>query len=137
MASTSNSAQLLGKSGEMAAARYYQESGHKIIARNWRTGHLELDLICEKCNEIIFVEVKTRKNDAYGGGYGAITANKKRHLIKAALLWLREANKWTAPCRFDVLCLYPLGSSFRMEQYRDAIELSTFMDSCHAYWQPW
>lgn len=122
----------LGIVGEDAAAAILSAAGYMVLARNWRCGRLELDLVCEQNGTIVFVEVKTRSKNSHGGGYGAIDARKRRNLLAAAQVWLNRNGLWQSPCRFDILCLYGSGEYFRMEHYPNAF--SQALDSCHSYW---
>lgn len=121
-----------GANGEAAAAAFLANKGYEILARNWRKGRLEIDLICEHTGQIIFVEVKTRHGKGYGGAIGSIDRHKKERLIRAAEIWLLQNGLWQKPCRFDVICLYASGQYYRMEHYPDAF--SQAMDRCNAYW---
>ena len=56
----------LGKKGEEIAANYLAEKGYKIIARNWRFGKDEIDIIAEHDNFLVIIEVKTRSSSDYG-----------------------------------------------------------------------
>lgn len=127
----------LGRSGEELAAAILARGGYRVLARNWRFGKLELDLICENGRQIVFVEVKTRSSDICGGGLGAITKAKKRRLALAAEAWLGRNGMWGRPCRFDVVCLTGAAGNFRMEHYRNAFEFTEAMDCGGAHWQPW
>lgn len=75
---------LIGNAGEEAAAQFLQQKGHRIIARNWRTKYCEIDIISRQGGTVYFTEVKHRKNDARGGGLGAITPKKQRQMKFAA-----------------------------------------------------
>ena len=54
----------LGRLGEQQACRYLAEKGYSLLARNWRLGHLEIDIIADYFGEVVFVEVKTRSSEA-------------------------------------------------------------------------
>ncbi len=114
----------LGRKGENAAENYLVACGYKILARNWRHSHLELDLVCRDKEYLVFVEVKTRQNADFGGPEGAITAAKKRRLAKCALFWLKEHDAWNIPARFDVVCLTACGKTYHLEHYRNAFDFS-------------
>jgi len=74
-----------GNAGEDKACEFLEERGYTTIARNYHGGRYgEIDIVASIGNAIIFVEVKTRHNDSFGGGIYSITANKKKHLKKAA-----------------------------------------------------
>lgn len=121
-----------GARGEAIAAEILTSRGFQVLSRNWRHKHLELDIICRKNNEIIFVEVKTRRSAKYGGGAAALTPQKQRKLLAASQFWLMENNLWGSPCRFDLICLYGFGANFRMEYYANAF--CQTMDRSHPYW---
>lgn len=132
-----NGAMQLGAAGEETACGILRRHGYNILARNWRCGRLELDIICEHDAQIVFVEVKTRRKNARGGGAFAVNESKKRRLLRAAAAWLSISGLWGRPCRFDVICLTGTAENFRMEHYRNAFELSEAMGCGNPYWQPW
>lgn len=123
-----------GAAGEDFAAAFLHEHGYNIVERNWRFGHLELDIVCEHKGWIVFVEVKTRRSSVCGGGAGAITTAKKSKLLKAAQAWISAHKLWNKPCRFDVLCLTGSLDCFAVEHYRNAFELGEALDYCHSHW---
>ena len=61
----------LGHAGEEAAATLLLRAGFRLLDRNWRQGRLELDMVCRDGAELVFVEVKTRRSEAYGGSRNA------------------------------------------------------------------
>ena len=67
----------LGKWGEQVVADYLVAGGYDIVERNWRLNHLEIDIIATKGDEIAFVEVKSRSDDAIDP-LSAITSSKVR-----------------------------------------------------------
>lgn len=91
-----------GREGEDAAARAVLARGWKILDRNWRAGHLELDIICQDGEEIVFLEVKTRAEHGLASPAEALTPEKRRRLIRAAQAWLSAHDAWERPCRFDL-----------------------------------
>ncbi len=125
----------LGNRGEETAAAYLVQKGFVIIERNWRHGHLEIDLICKDKDSIVFVEVKTRRNRLYGGASYAVSSRKKRNLSRAADAWLSREGDWSSPCRFDVICLTGNSDSFSLQHYTDAFSYVPPLDSCDANWQ--
>lgn len=127
----------LGQDGEHAAMRLLEKSGCRILAANWRYGHLELDIVCQDGDNIVFVEVKTRKDAARGGAISAVTPAKMRRLCRAALAWLKLNDAWGRPCRFDVICATGQGKEFTLEHFVNAFPLSHSLDRGNAPWQPW
>ena len=65
-----------GKEGEEEAAAYLIDKGYSIRHRNWHCGKKELDIVAEYRNELIVIEVKTRKNTRFGNPEDAVTDKK-------------------------------------------------------------
>ena len=111
-----------GNRGEDLAADYLQRHGHHIHCRQWRHGHLELDLISSdlSTSELVFVEVKTRRSDEYGDPLDAVDGRKIRRICSAAHFYL-TSNAITADYRFDIVTvLLPDGGEPVVTHYRDA-----------------
>jgi len=80
-----------GFRGEEIAAEFLAKQGYLILERNWRAGKVgEIDLVAQKDNTLIFVEVKTRKSAAYGQPVEAVTPAKLAHLEKAAWAYKKQ-----------------------------------------------
>ena len=94
----------LGKLGEELAAAYLLEKGYKIVAKNYRSGKAEIDIIALLDNMLIFIEVKTRRTSAFGFPEEAVTAKKKQLLFDAAANYIHE-NNWQGELRFDIISL--------------------------------
>ena len=94
---------LIGTIGEDIAARLVRKQGLRIRERNWKMGHLEVDIIAENRKEIVFVEVKTRTS-TFGGKRAEeyVDANKKRRIIAAANAYIRYHEIDKSP-RFDIV----------------------------------
>ena len=99
---------LLGTRGERLAARHLKSVGCRILARNFSTPQGELDLVAEEkqTGRVIFVEVKTRRNESHGRAEQAVGPTKQRHIIRAAQLFLKQRRlpPQTA-VRFDVIAV--------------------------------
>lgn len=91
----------LGNLGEDLVAEYLRKCGYIIIKRNWRDRFGEIDVIAEKDEHIIFVEVKTRMDDPMVGGAEAVDRKKAERVRKTALLFLKKLHRPLTP-RFDV-----------------------------------
>ena len=63
-----------GKKGEFLAARYLEEKGYTVIARNYHSRYGEIDLICRKDSYLVFIEVKARKVSSLVNPLEAVTA---------------------------------------------------------------
>ncbi len=95
----------VGRRGERLAERYLGERGYRILARNWRWRKGEIDLIVEKDQELVFVEVKTRRSHRFGPPEEAITARKQRKLIQTAYAYLNSVGRHNAQWRIDVVAI--------------------------------
>ena len=91
-----------GAAGEVLAARFLRDHGYTILCANYRTRFGEVDIIAESGAYIVFVEVKSRAQDAYYTPREAVTAAKQRRIIKTALLFLAQ-NPINKQPRFDVI----------------------------------
>jgi putative endonuclease len=94
-----------GKTGENAAAKYLKNKGYKILAKNFRKTYGEIDIIAQKGENITFVEVKTRKSDAYGTPAEFVTIKKQKRIIKAAYTYIQEKDL-DAEFTFDIVEVY-------------------------------
>ena len=95
----------LGAMGEALAVDHLTRTGLRILNRNWRCRYGELDVIAsdEATCTAVFVEVKTRTGDGYGGLAHAVTPRKVRRLRRLAGLWLAGQDGRWAAVRIDVI----------------------------------
>ena len=95
----------IGALGERLAADHLTGLGLRIVARNWRCRYGELDMIAvdPDTGAVIFVEVKTRTGDGFGGLAEAVTAQKVRRLRRLAGIWLAAQDQRWAAVRIDVI----------------------------------
>ena len=94
----------LGALGEQIAVDHLKSLGLRIVTRNWRCRYGELDVIAaEDPDTIVFVEVKTRTGDGFGGVEQAVTRAKLRRLRRLAGLWLAGQDHGWAQIRLDVI----------------------------------
>jgi len=82
--------QEIGRWGEEIAAEYLQEKGDKLVDRNFRTPYGEIDLIVQRGEITIFVEVKTRTSARYGYPEESINTRKQEHMFAAAEYYSQE-----------------------------------------------
>jgi putative endonuclease len=114
----------LGARGEALAAARLEQAGWRILARNWRFGHREIDLIVERDGIVAFVEVKTRAGPAFGHPAEAITARKRRDLARAAQAWVLRNGRPEWVYRFDAIAVWwPPQGPPRLEHIEDAWRL--------------
>ena len=92
-----------GAQAESRAADHLAGRGLHIVERNFRVRGGEIDLVCREGDTTVFVEVRFRSRDDFGGAGASITAAKQRRLILAARHWLVRHGE--RPCRFDCVVL--------------------------------
>lgn len=101
MSYNNENAKLLGKLGEERVAKYLKSKGYIILKRNWRDRFGEVDIIAESKENIVFVEVKTRKEDAMLSGLEAVDEKKMRLIKNEAVMFTKRLNTDSQP-RIDV-----------------------------------
>ncbi|MDK6301259.1 YraN family protein [Corynebacterium sp. UMB9976] len=108
--STADSTVGVGRQGENLAGEYLVNQGWRIVERNWHCRFAELDIIAlDPAGEMVFVEVKYRKDTAHGTGVEAVTQTKLRRMRLAAGKWLAEQQRGVDVVRFDVIDVGPAG----------------------------
>jgi putative endonuclease len=93
-----------GEAAEEEAARFLARRGLAILARNYRTRQGEVDIVAQDGAVLVFVEVRSRSGNAYGGAAASVDARKQARLVAAARHFLARLGA-EPPCRFDVLTL--------------------------------
>ena len=115
--------QNVGKEGEDLAVEYLCGRGYRIIARNFRTRFGEIDIIAADGPTVCFIEVKTRQQLRYGAPEDAVQRHKQRHMVKAALYFLKARHLLDAPSRFDVVSIAITGGKAQITLIRSAFLL--------------
>ena len=92
-----------GARAEELCAELLRKAGLRVLARNWRCRHGEIDLVAEEGDTLVFAEVRYRRDPRFGGAAESVTVAKQARLIAAARLYLMR--RPDAECRFDVLLL--------------------------------
>lgn len=83
-----NAKDVLGRSGEQAAADYLERAGFRILDRNWRCADGEIDIVAAERRMLVVCEVKTRSGNRYGSPLEAISRSKRTRLRRLASRWL-------------------------------------------------
>ncbi len=94
---------IFGRCGEAVAFNYLIENNYKILNTNFSCKLGEIDIIAQKDDNIVFVEVKARTSKLYGLPREAVTKEKQRHIKNTALFYLQKTNNLDKFCRFDVI----------------------------------
>lgn len=95
-----------GNAGERIAEKYLKDLGYLIVARNYKTELGEIDLIANDGDTLVFVEVKSRRSDAYGFPSEAVDERKQRKLSMVASQYIKRNMFFGAAVRFDVVEVY-------------------------------
>ena len=118
-----NKRQKLGKTGEDMACEYLVKAGHTIIGRNWRSGHLEIDIISVDPDGIHFVEVKTRRENIQAPPQESVDIRKQMKITKAAGAFLKSGKGRAFGCRdcmFDIIAVTMIEDHVRIEYFPQA-----------------
>ncbi|MGI5837035.1 MAG: YraN family protein [Chloroflexota bacterium] len=111
----------IGRHGEDIAARYLQESGYRLIQRNYRCSLGELDLVAEDGDDLVFVEVRTKQQPCLFRPEETVSRHKSTRLIRLGEQYLASKNQ-QRPWRIDVIAveLDRQGKLARIEHFIDA-----------------
>jgi putative endonuclease len=93
----------LGERGEDAAAKFLRRHGYKILVRRFKSRAGELDIVARQKDWLVFIEVKTRKTEQFGGPSEAVNREKQRHMSRVALDYLRLLDNPRIKFRFDIV----------------------------------
>lgn len=112
----------LGRDGENWVRQVLERRGVTILAQNWRCRWGEIDLIAATDTHVRFVEVKTRRSDAFARGVEAVDRRKRKKLTRTAQCWLQRHPREQRLLCFDVAEVYLREDGFRMRYFADAFE---------------
>ena len=110
---------LLGEEGEKIAIRFLKSKGYIIHHTNWRMGHLEVDVIADNGQELVFVEVKTRSSEEYGKPEESVNLKKEMDLITSADVYL-DSLELEVPVRFDIVSIILNDQGSSLTHFEDA-----------------
>ena len=116
----------VGRRGEQEAGVYLTRLGHRILASNWRSGHLELDLVTLKGNELHIVEVKSRTAPVMAEPQRNVGRQKQQRLVAATQAFLHSDERKNLPADlevfFDVLSVvfFGTGADFAVDYFPKA-----------------
>ena len=109
----------LGKEGERIAEMFLLSKGHVILEKNWRCGKLEVDIITDDGEKIVFVEVKTRATEAFGNPEESVDEDKQKAMINAAYIYLRRINL-DVEVQFDIISIILNDQETKVNHIQDA-----------------
>lgn len=93
-----------GHWGEEVAADYLESKGYRILERDWRSGHRDIDIVARNVDSVVFVEVKTRRTNDFGEPYEAVNYQKKRNLLSAINHYIKYKSL-DLHTRFDIISI--------------------------------
>ena len=102
-----DSTQDKGQTSESFALQYLVDNGLQYLTKNYRNRQGEIDIILLEDDIYVFVEVKYRKNNQFGGAISAVTYKKTQKIKQCAKFYLQQEglNEYNTPCRFDIIAL--------------------------------
>lgn len=112
----------IGNIGEEIAVKYLQQEEYIIINRNFKCKQGEIDIIAKdlKKGELVFIEVKTRRNYNYGNPSEAVDERKQKHIYRSAEYYVYKYNIKNIPIRFDVMEIKLSNGKWRIEHIKKA-----------------
>ncbi|HEY5433214.1 MAG TPA: YraN family protein [Coriobacteriia bacterium] len=113
--------------GEDAATAFLERVGMHIEARNWRSSAGEIDIVARDGDELVFVEVKTRRSERAGTAEEAVSTAKQRRIVRLAQSYVAaNASRPPGGIRFDVVAIRVLGEDRALlRHYRAAFEATS------------
>jgi len=112
----------IGARGEDLAISELKGHGYKIIERNYRCRHGEVDAIARDGDTLVFVEVKTRSEDSFGSPLEAVTVSKRRKISTLARWYVASRHLEEVPVRFDVVAVDVSGAKPEITLIRSAFD---------------
>jgi putative endonuclease len=118
-----NSSKSLGRQGEELAAEFLSNKHYKILERNYRWARGEIDIVAEKADTLIFVEVKTSRGASFGPPETWVDARKQQQIGRVAERYLQEKEIDGVDCRFDVVAVTFRGKTWDIKHIENAFWL--------------
>ena len=109
----------LGLMAEQIAARYLQANGLKLLSSNFNCRYGEIDLIMREGKSLVFVEVRLRSSNDFGGAVSSITSSKQHKLLRTAQHYMQLHGE--AACRFDAVLMSGLDQA-QIEWIKNAFQ---------------
>ena len=98
----------LGDDYEVVAARWLQDRGMRVLARNFRARTGEIDIIARDGQSLVFIEVRARSNPHFAGAAASVDRRKQARILRTAELFMQHHPQWAdLACRFDVVAFEP------------------------------
>jgi putative endonuclease len=116
--------QEFGELGERIAERWLRRQGWRVVQRRFRAGHRDIDLVVERDDVVVFVEVKARRGAEFGDPVEAVNWNKQRQLVRSASVWIDRHGRPSESYRFDVVGVLVEGERVRVRHVANAFSFT-------------
>lgn len=116
-------AQDFGELGERIAAHWLRRRGWRLIGRRFRNGHRDIDIVVECDDTVVFVEVKARRSNHFGGPVEAVDWRKQRELARSAQVWIDRFGREGQAYRFDVVGVLVDAKGVRIRHVENAFSV--------------
>jgi len=113
--------QQTGKLAELIAREYLEREGHHVLTTNWRCPEGEIDIICRKGDEIVFVEVRAKSSGEFGTPAESITRRKQEKLVAAAERYIEQIGDTPPEWRIDFIGVEFGQSGHRLDHIKSAV----------------
>lgn len=117
--------QRLGALGERIAERWLRKHGYTILARRFKFGRRDIDLVAQRDATVAFVEVKARKGQDFGDPVEAVHHRKQRELTKSARVWIDRHGRDGEQYQFDVVGILVDESRVQVKHVTNAFRVQT------------
>jgi putative endonuclease len=94
-----------GQQGEGLAVDYLRRQGYGIVQQNYRCRSGEIDIIAWDGTTLVFVEVKTKSQPAFGAPQAMVNRGKQKKMVQVAMLYVQQQALYNTPLRFDVVAI--------------------------------
>ncbi len=121
----------IGRIGETEAVGYLEKKGFVILERNYRAERGEIDIIAREGDTLVFVEVKTKRQDGFGEPEDWVGRKKQDQIAKVAMRYLQEKNLDNVDCRFDVIAIGYENGKKKISHIQDAFWLNEQEERLH------
>ena len=111
-----------GAWAEDLACRHLIDKGLRLLQRNYRCRHGEIDLVMREGRTIIFVEVRLRSRTDYGSGAESVDTRKQARIFSSAEHYLQRHATLVAKCRFDVVSILKIGGTYELDWIKNAFD---------------
>ncbi len=115
-----DSQRAIGTNWEEVAEQFLVKNGYEIIERNFYYNHGEIDIVAKEKNELVFVEVKFRKNKNFGAAAEFVLPKKQELIRRTAEGFVFKKNLENISCRFDVVAIDYENGNHKITHYKNA-----------------